>query len=163
MKIANGISMDGLSARTPRKSGVGAMLLAGTFAFAGLSGCGDEPEEEPTVAILTPANGSTATGPNVLVKVKTTHFKFASAAAAKTSASSAAQHDDEDAAGHVHVFLDKPAGLDADAIVTMSKSDTATITVAAPGTHYLIVQGADAGHADIDGMIDSVKFTVAIP
>ena len=147
------------SARQTRKRGIAAMLLTGALAMAGVSGCGDEPEAEPTVVIESPANGSTVAGPNVLVKVKTTHFQFSAGGAAKTSA---AQHGDENAAGHVHIFLDRPAGLDSDAIKTMTK-DTATISVTTPGTHYLIVQGADEGHADFESMTDSVKFTVAIP
>jgi hypothetical protein len=145
--------------RRPGKSGAAAMLLAGAFAMAGVSGCGDEPEAEPTVVIESPANGATVAGPNILVKVRTTHFQFTAGGAGKRSA---AQHGDEDAAGHVHIFLDRPAGLDSDAIKTMTK-DTATIQVSTPGTHYLIVQGADAGHADFESMTDSVKFTVAIP
>lgn len=146
--------------REMRKSAMAAMMLAGALAVAGLSGCGDEPEAEPTVVIETPANGSTVVGPKVLVKVKTTHFTYAGTAAAK---SSAAQHDDDVVSGHVHIFLDKPDLLDADAITNLTKYDTATVLITTAGEHYIIVAGADAKHDDVESMRDSVKFTVAIP
>jgi hypothetical protein len=65
--------------------------------------------------------------------------------------------------GHIHVFLDKPAGLDADAITTLSKADTVTLNITTPGKHYIIVEGADANHEDVESMSDSVSFTVDIP
>jgi|GEM_PF-3189672 len=129
-------------------------------AAMGFWGCGDDPVAEPTLTIETPANGSTVAGPKVLLKVKTTLFSFAGGAAAKASA---AQHDEDIAGGHVHVFLDKPAGLDADAVVSLSKYDTATITIATAGWHYIIVQGANANHDDVESMRDSVMFTVNLP
>lgn len=110
----------------------------------------------PTVEIVTPADGSTVTGPNVFIKLATTNFKFALAA----KKASAAQHDEDHLAGHIHVYLDRPAGLDADAIKQLTKSDTVTLENVAAGAHYLIVQGAAASHADYDGMKDSVAFTV---
>lgn len=129
--------------------------LCAVLALAFLSACEEHEEATPTVKIVSPANGSTITGPDVLVKVATTHFKFA--AAAKMTA---AQHDEDDVSGHVHVYLDRPAGLDADAIKQMTKADTVTITGVKAGAHYLIVQGASASHADYDDMVDSVAFTV---
>lgn len=126
------------------------------LALAFLSGCEEHEHVTPTVLIVTPANGSTVTGPDVLVRVATSHFQFANAAKKAT----AAQHDEGDVAGHIHVYLDRPVGLDADAIKLMTKSDTVTITGVKAGAHYLIVQGASAAHADYDDMIDSVAFTV---
>lgn len=130
----------------------GAVLLA----FA-LAGCGTDPEAGPTVRFVSPSMNATV-GPDVLVKLAVTRFKF-SAAAAK---SSAAAHGD-DVTGHIHLFLDMPAGLDADAIEQLSKSDTVTLEGLAPGKHYLIAQGAEANHDDVESMIDSVAFTVAVP
>jgi hypothetical protein len=146
--------------RTKPGSGMAAALLAGAFALAGIPACGHEPEAEPTVVIESPADGSTVAGPNVLVKVKTTHFTYTGAAAAK---SSAAHHDDGDVSGHVHIFLDKPGLIDADAVTNLTKYDTATVLITQPGEHYLIVAGADAKHNDLESMRDSVKFTVTIP
>jgi hypothetical protein len=123
-----------------------------------LLGCGDESEPEPTVHFDYPIMNSTV-GPDVQVKLSTTHFKF-TGAAAKTSA---AAHGDEDVAGHIHLFLDMPAGLDADAIAQLSKADTVTLTGLKAGPHYLIAEGADASHEDIESMTDSVAFTVAVP
>jgi hypothetical protein len=122
-----------------------------------LWGCGDESEPEPTVHFDYPIMNSTV-GPNVLVKLSTTHFKF-TGAAAKTSA---AAHGD-DVAGHIHLFLDKPAGLDAEAEAQLSKADTVTLMGLTAGKHYLIAEGADASHEDIESMTDSVAFTVAVP
>jgi hypothetical protein len=151
---------NGKRPRTKRGSAMASALLACAFALAGFTGCGHEPEAEPTVVIETPADGSTVAGPNVLVKVKTTHFTFTGAAAAK---SSAAQHDDGDVSGHVHVFIDKPGLVDADAVTNLTKYDTATVLITQPGEHYIIVAGADAKHNDLESMRDSVKFTVTIP
>jgi hypothetical protein len=126
-----------------------------------LWGCDDSKSEstepEPTVHFETPAMNATV-GANVLVKLSTTHFRF-SGAAAKTSA---AAHADS-AVGHIHLFLDMPAGLDVDAIAQLSKSDTVTLTGLSAGKHYLIAEGADAVHDDIESMTDSVAFTVAVP
>jgi hypothetical protein len=119
--------------------------------------CGDESEPEPTVHFDYPIMNSTV-GPNVLVKLSTTHFQF-TGAAAKTSA---AAHGD-DVSGHIHLFLDMPAGLDADAVAQLSKSDTVTLTGLTAGKHYLIAEGADASHEDIESMTDSVAFTVVVP
>lgn len=124
-------------------------------ALCGLSAC-HEHEEPPSISIVTPANGSTLTGSDVFLKVATRGFRFAGAAKKAT----AAQHDEDGASGHVHVYLDRPAGLDADAIKQMTKADTVTIANVKPGPHYLIVQGASASHADFRGMKDSVAFTV---
>lgn len=129
--------------------------LGAILALAFLSACEEHDDAPPTVQIVTPANGSTVTGPDVLVRVATTHFKYAGAAKV-----TAAQHDEGDVSGHIHIYLDRPAGLDADAIKILTKSDTVTITKVAVGAHYIIVQGASASHADYDDMIDSVAFTV---
>jgi hypothetical protein len=98
-------------------------------------------------------------GPDVFVKLSTTHFKF-TGAAAKTSA---AAHGDEDVAGHIHLFLDMPAGLDVDAIERLSLADTVTLKGLKAGPHYLIAEGADADHEDFESMTDSVAFTVVLP
>jgi hypothetical protein len=120
-----------------------------------LWGCGDESEPEPTVRFESPAMGATV-GPDIFVKLSTTHFKF-TGAAAKTSA---AAHGDEDVAGHIHLFLDMPAGLDVDAIERLSLADTVTLKGLKAGPHYLIAEGADADHEDLESMKDSVAFTV---
>jgi hypothetical protein len=130
------------------------------IAGLGLWACGtdDDDHDEATVTIVTPADGSTVTGPAVKLQVSTTNFSFASAA----GKIAAAQHGGVEG-GHIHVFLDKPAGLDADAITTLSKADTVTLNIATPGKHYIIVEGADASHEDVESMSDSVSFTVALP
>ena len=74
---------------------------------------------------------------------------------------SAAQHDVK--GGHVHIFLDKPDELDANAITNLTKYDTATISITTAGKHYIIVAGADADHEDVESMRDSVMFTVTLP
>lgn len=123
-----------------------------------LSGCGEESEPEPTVRFDYPLMNSTV-GPDVRVKLSTTHFEF-TGAAAKTSA---AAHGDEDVTGHIHLFLDMPAGLDVDAIAQLSKADTVTLTGLKAGPHYLIAEGADASHEELESMTDSVAFTVVVP
>jgi hypothetical protein len=140
-------------------------LLASLPALAlalALGGCdhhdSESAEPAPTVHFESPAMGATV-GPDVFVKLSTTGFKF-SGAAAKASA---AAHGDDDVAGHIHLFLDMPAGLDADAIAQLSKSDTVTLTGLKAGPHYLIAEGADASHGEIESMTDSVAFTVAVP
>ena len=117
----------------------------------------EESEAEPTLSLVTPANGSTIMGPNVLVKVKTTGFTYAGA----VGKVSAAQHDVK--GGHVHIFLDKPDELDANAITNLTKYDTATISITTAGKHYIIVAGADADHEDVESMRDSMMFTVTLP
>ena len=154
--------MNGAATREAiRKTAFGFSLAAMAIAAMGFLGCDDEKGGEPTLIVATPANGSTVTGPNVLLKVKTTHFSFAGTAAAK---SSAAQHDEADiVGGHIHVYLDKPAGLDADAVASLSKYDTITLAIPTAGPHYIIVEGANANHDDVASMVDSVKFTVTLP
>lgn len=137
----------------PRMAGFGAAAVVALAIY----GCGDEAEPEPTVHFVSPSMNATV-GPDVFVKLAVAGFKFS--AAAKTSASA---HGGEDIAGHIHLFLDMPAGLDVDAVEQLSKADTATLKGIPPGKHYLIAQGADAVHDDIDGMVDSVAFTVAVP
>ena len=136
------------------------LALSGAIAALGLWACGtDSDHDEATVKIVTPANGSTVTGPNVSLRVATTGFTYAGVEAAKVSA---AQHGGI-TGGHVHVYLDKPAGLDADAYTSLYKYDTVTVNIATPGAHYIIVEGADAAHVDVESMHDSVAFTVDIP
>jgi hypothetical protein len=121
--------------------------------------CGTDSEEAgPTIKIESPANGSTVTGPNVLVRVATTHFSFKGAAAAKVSA---AQH--EVGGGHIHVWLDNSSRLDGQTADDLTKYDTVTISIPTAGKHYIVVGGADSTHADVEGMEDSVSFTVTIP
>ena len=129
--------------------------LSAALAIA-LSGCGtdSDSEPEPTVHFESPKMNDTLSGPNVFVKLATTHFRF-SGAAANTDGSS-------DVVGHIHLFLDQPAGLDVDAVEQLSLSDTVTLENLAPGKHYLIAEGASATHDDIEGMEDSVAFTVVI-
>lgn len=139
------------------------LAMTGLAACAALTlwGCGTEAEaeEEATVAIESPANGSTVTGPEVKLRLSTTHFTFGGSVLEKASA---AQHGGVEG-GHIHVFLDKPEGLDADAVTTLYSADTTTLTITEPGFHYIIVAGANAGHDDVESMVDSVGFTVAIP
>ncbi|HKP98635.1 MAG TPA: hypothetical protein VJ385_23085 [Fibrobacteria bacterium] len=136
------------------------------IAALGFWGCGtDHEDEEATVRIETPANGSTVAGPKVLLRVSTTHFTYGGAAAGKLSAAgrtAAAQHGGV-TGGHIHVFLDRPAGLDANTVTDLTKSDTTTLSIPTAGEHYIIVAGADADHNDVESMLDSVKFTVTIP
>ena len=135
-------------------------LVFAALAALGLWACGtDSDHDESTVKIVTPANGTTVTGPNVLLQVSTTGFTYAGSEAAKISAT---QHGGI-AGGHIHVYLDKPAGLDADAITSLYKYDTTTLNITTAGTHYIIVEGADANHVDVESMHDSVAFTVSIP
>lgn len=134
--------------------GLAFAALAGVFA-----GCHTDSEPTPTVHFVTPAMNDTV-GPDVLVKLAVTNFKFSAGAAEK---SSAAAHEEADVTGHIHLFLDMPIGLDADAVEQLSKADTVTLKGLKPGKHYLLAQGAEAGHDDIDGMVDSVAFTVVVP
>ena len=132
------------------------VVIAAAALFA-MVACTDDDAEPPTVKIVTPANGSSVKGPNVFVSITKTHFKYAGAAKV-----SAAQHD-ETTAGHIHIFLDKPAGLDANSIEHFDKYDTITLPGIAVGKHYLLVQGAEEGHDDIESMFDSVSFSVTAP
>jgi sarcosine oxidase gamma subunit len=127
-------------------------LAAGLALFC-LAACDEHEESPPTVQFVTPTPGATVTGPDVFVRVATTNFKFAHAAAK----SSAVMHDE---AGHIHLFLDRPVGLDAQAAGQMHTSDTLTLTGISPGLHYLIAQGAGTTHAGFAGMKDSVAFIV---
>jgi len=111
----------------------------------------------PTLKIVSPTNGGTVSGPSVLLQVKTTGFSFAAAKIA------AAQRVDSVPDGHIHVYLDKPATTDADAVTVLTRTDTTTLNITTAGWHYIIVQGASASHDDIPGMIDSVKFMVTLP
>ncbi len=129
-------------------------LLAVATCVAALIGCTDDDEPEPIVKIIAPANGSSVKGPDIFLRISKTHFMYA---AGKTTA---AQHD---MTGHIHIFLDKPAGLDANSIDHFDTADTLTLKGVATGAHYLIVQGAEAGHDDIESMYDSVSFTVTAP
>ncbi|MDB5106399.1 MAG: hypothetical protein JWP91_4088 [Fibrobacteres bacterium] len=144
----------------PQGSGMWLSLLLTLSAAVGFQACGTDSEAEPTVTIVTPANGTTVVGPKVKLQVKTTGFTYAVAGAGKVSA---AQHDEDAVSGHIHVFLDKPEGLDADAITDLTKYDTTTLTITTAGEHYIIVAGADAKHGDVESMLDSVKFTVTLP
>jgi hypothetical protein len=133
------------------------MLAAFGFVF---SGCGTDSETnppvqpEPTVRFDSPKMNETVAGPDVFVKVTTTHFGYSSAAAAKRSAG--------DVVGHIHLFLDMPAGVDADAVEQLYKADTVTLKGLTAGKHYLIAVGADAVHDDFESMVDSVAFTVTL-
>ncbi len=125
----------------------------------GMWACGtDSNEPEATVKIETPANGSTVVGPNVKFRVSTTHFTFGKAPVGKVSA---AQSDVM--GGHIHVFLDKSAGVDANAITRLTQYDTTTLNITTAGLHYIIVEGGDSNHVDVESMHDSVQFTVTLP
>jgi hypothetical protein len=135
-------------------TGLAIAALAAVFA-----GCHTDSEPTPTVHFVSPAMNDTV-GPDVFVKLAVTGFKFSAGAVEKTSA---AQHEEADVTGHIHLFLDMPIGLDADAVEQLSKSDTVTLKGLKAGKHYLWAQGAETGHDDIDGMVDSVAFTVVVP
>ncbi len=130
------------------------MVLPTLMAFL-FWGCTTDSPTEPTVKILSPVNGATIVGPNVLLKVQYTHFAFIKGLGKSSQAQQAA-----DVTGHIHVFLDKPAGLDANAITKLISADTVTLTGLSLGTHYIIVAGARGDHVDFESMVDSVKFTV---
>ena len=119
-----------------------------------LSGCGgtDSPPG-PTVHFVSPTMNATV-GTKVFVKLATTHFTFSGAAGSAAAG---------DVVGHIHLFLDHPIGLDIDAVEQLSVSDTVTLDSIPAGKHYLLAQGANAVHDDIEGMVDSVAFTVAAP
>lgn len=143
------------------KSMVAALALMGMAISIVIGGCDKSnavgPDVMATAKIISPANGSTVTGPNVLLKVATANFTFG-AAAGKTSADQAAV-----IGGHIHVYQDRPIGLDADAVYQMTKYDTVTLGGFTPGVHYLIIQGAQSDHVDVETMVDSVMFTVTAP
>jgi len=137
-----------------------------------LSGCTTNSEPEPTVHFDAPKMNDSIVGPNVFVKLTTTHFQFSGAATAKRAAAAGAaaaagtaaygSSSSGDVVGHIHLFLDIPVGLDVDAVEQLSKSDTVTLTGLTAGKHYLIAEGANANHDDIKGMEDSVAFTVVL-
>lgn len=144
--------------------------LSAAMGFA-LSGCGTDSEPSPTVHFESPKMNDTLVGPDIQVKLSTTHFRFTGAAGKPSSASGAAAASGADAygssssgdvVGHIHLFLDHPVGLDIDAVEQLSVSDTVTLKKLAAGKHYLIAEGANANHDDIQGMEDSVAFTVVI-
>jgi hypothetical protein len=120
-----------------------------------LSGCGgtDLASEPPTVRFVSPTMNATV-GTSVFVKLATTHFKFSGAKGMAAAG---------DVVGHLHLFLDQPIGLDIDAVEQLSLSDTVTLDSLSVGKHYLLVEGANADHQDIETMVDSVAFTVAVP
>ena len=133
-----------------QKSGLiqaAAFALATAFMGMASGGCDKSTEAEaeavPTAKFVSPLNGSTVAGPNVLVKVATTNFSFS--------------------AGHIHIYQDRPIGEDADAVFQMTKYDTVTLSGFTPGKHYLIIQGANEKHVDVESMVDSVMFTVTAP
>jgi hypothetical protein len=136
--------------------------VGGLIAVSGLIlwGCGTDSEPTPTVQIVSPKMNDTLTGPDLFVKVATTHFRFSGEAAAKTSAYGSSSSGD--VTGHIHLFLDHPVGLDIDAVEQMSKTDTVTLKGLnlKAGKHYLIAEGANADHDDIEGMVDSVAFFI---
>jgi hypothetical protein len=138
------------------------LAAGGLIAAAGvLWGCGGtDSEPTPTVQIVSPKMNDTLTGPDLFVKVATTHFQFSGAAAAKASAYGSSSSGD--VTGHIHLFLDHPVGLDIDAVEQMSKTDTVTLKGLnlKAGKHYLIAEGANANHDDIEGMEDSVAFFI---
>jgi hypothetical protein len=138
------------------------VIFFAVFIVVSLSflGCvSDSKSSDATIKILTPSQNGTVTGSNVFVSLKTTHFTFGGAQALLKSSAV----EGSVTGGHIHVYLDKPAGLDADAIRILSVTDTVTLTGVAAGWHYIIVQGALANHDDVESMIDSVKFMVNIP
>lgn len=131
-----------------------------------LSGCSTDSEPEPTVHFVSPKMNDTLVGPNVFVKLATTHFRFSGAAAGKRAATAEAaaygSSSASDVVGHIHLFLDIPVGLDVDAVEQLSESDTATLPNLTAGKHYLLAEGANANHDDIESMQDSVAFFVVI-
>jgi hypothetical protein len=152
----------------PHRFPVFAACLSAVFGFA-LIGCGTDSEPGPTVRFESPKMNDSIVGPNVFVKLATTGFRFAGAAAGKVSASSGTagteaygSSSSSDVVGHVHLFLDHPVGLDVDAVEQLSVADSVTLKGLAAGKHYLIAEGANANHDDIEGMVDSVAFTVVI-
>jgi hypothetical protein len=119
-----------------------------------LSGCGGtDSGPVPTVRFVSPAMNASV-GTSVFVKLATTHFTFSGAAGSAAAG---------DVVGHLHLFLDHPIGLDIDAVEQLSLADTVTLDSLSVGKHYLLVEGANADHDDIESMVDSVAFTVAAP
>ena len=136
-----------------------ALGLAGIVLPMGFSSCAHS-RGDPTVKILEPANGATVTGPDVVLRIETANF-------------SGHHHYDADAAGmvsaptggHIHVYIDQPVTTDA-AKDTLFEGDGNTLTLKSPklaaaGSHYIIVQGADDNHKNYPTMRDSVMFTVS--
>ncbi len=149
-----------LNSRARVSALVSTAALVSALALMGmaLGGCTTDSEAVPTAKIVSPKNGGTVVGPKVFLQVATTNFTFSGAAAAKSASGQAAV-----AGGHIHVFKDRPIGEDADAVAQLSRSDTVTLDGFTPGMHYLIIQGAQANHVDVESMVDSVMFTVTDP
>lgn len=154
----------------PHRFPVFAACLSAALGFA-LFGCGTDSESAPTVHFESPKMNDTLVGPNVFVKLATTGFRFAGAAGKLSAASGTARSSGTDAygsssssevVGHVHLFLDHPVGLDIDAVEQLSVADSVTLKGLSAGKHYLIAEGANANHDDIEGMEDSVAFMVVI-
>jgi hypothetical protein len=124
------------------------------FARASAPPCDDDHHENPTLEILEPVNGSTVTGPDVLLRFETTDFGGDGHAGHKVTSSAAAS-------GHIHLYLDKPATTDAKADTVLDAGvESVMLKGVAAGAHYLVVQGADEDHRPYAGMHDSVSFTV---
>jgi hypothetical protein len=138
----------------PRRFHPYAICIMSSLALS-FFGCGgtDLASEPPTVHFVSPTMNATV-GTSVFVKLATTHFKLTGA---KGTAAAG------DVVGHLHLFLDQPIGLDIDAVEQLSVSDTVTLDSLSVGKHYLLVEGANADHDDIESMVDSVAFTVAVP
>jgi hypothetical protein len=143
-----------------RSRGTAALVAVSALSLLGLWACGTDSEEEPTLKMVYPANGATIAGPTVQVKVATTHFNYIGKEV-PLGKTTAIRHDIE--GGHVHVYLDHTDDLDANARTNIVRGDTATISIPTAGKHYIIVVGANGVHEDVEGMRDSVEFTVTLP
>jgi hypothetical protein len=110
------------------------------------------------VSFVSPADGSTVTGPNVEVKLRVDGFTLVDAGSAVKAGE-----------GHAHVFVDRnavaagqPIPTDQKDIVHFGKApyDTRSIELQ-PGRHTLRAQLGDSSHVAQNISIATVTFTVA--
>jgi len=136
-----------------------------TLSVLGLAACGgaEEAAEESTpmgtasVTILEPANGTTVTGPNIVVRLSTTGVPIVPAG------------DMTPGTGHHHLYLDAdvasmtaPVPTVPGSIIHMGNAASEfTFEGVAPGQHRLIAVVADGVHVPLNpAVVDTVVFTV---
>jgi hypothetical protein len=136
-----------------------------TLSVLGLAACGgaEEAAEESmpagsaTVTILEPANGTTVTGPNIVVRLSTTGVPIVPAG------------DMTPGTGHHHLYLDAdvasmtaPVPTVPGSIIHMGNAASEyTFEGVAPGQHRLIAVVADGVHVPLSpAVMDTVVFTV---